>query len=464
MDALPIFVLLRQRPCWVIGGGVVAARKASLLLQAGAQVHVIAPALGQEMHRYVHAGQLHWHAMEFDPNTTHSLPRPVLIISATDDEQVSHNATRWAREQNILINTADVTELCDFILPAIVERGPITLAVSTGGRSPILARWIKGMLERCLPQGLGQVAHLLGQMRTRVKTALPTPAARKAFWERLLTPAFIEQAQDNPQQAQAHIEQALKQAHSLMPTGEVWLIGCGPGDPELLTLKAHRLLQQADVLLYDRLVDNRILDMARREAERIYVGKHAGDHALSQEQINALMIQRARAGQKVARLKGGDVYLFGRGGEEAHALAEAAIPFIVVPGLTTAVAVSAAYGIPLTHRDHAQAVTLITGHSRDGGLPYNWGALVQPNHTLVVYMGLKNLPHIRQALLDHGMDPHTPVALIENATRPDNRLLITDLAHCVAVRDQHGLKPPTLIIIGQVVKLHQELNHVQTLQ
>ena len=461
MNYLPIFIDLKDLPCWIIGGGVVAARKANLLIKAGADIHVIAPELGQEMRRYLSEGAIEWHQTTFSPDAVAELPRPRLMISATDDETVSHVAAEWARAHGILINTADVTELCDFILPAIIERKPVTVAVSTGGASPILARWIKGTLERCLPQGIGAVARLLGEARQHVKDALPTPEARKAFWERLLTPAFIEKAQKSPQNAAQELAQKLEDVKkSGTPlSGEVWLIGCGPGDPELLTLKAQRLLQQADVLLYDRLVDSCILDMARREAEQVYVGKHAGDHALSQEEINALMIERARAGQKVARLKGGDVYIFGRGGEEAQALVKAGIPFTVVPGITTAAAVSTQYGMPLTHRDYAQAVTLITGHSREGGLPYNWGALAQPNHTLVIYMGLKNLPLIREKLLDNGLAPDTPVALIENGTRPNARVLITDLDQCVTTRDQHALKPPTLIIIGEVVKLHTTLLH-----
>ena len=462
MNYLPIFIDLQDYPCWIIGGGVVAARKASLLIQAGATVHVIAPELGQEMRRYLDEGRIQWHQTIFSPDSIAHLPRPRLIISATDDEAVSHAAAEWARANDILINTADVTALCDFILPAIIERDPVTVAVSTGGASPILARWIKGVLERCLPHGIGAVARLLGEVRQQVKAALPTPDARKTFWERLLTPVFIEKAAKSPESAARDIAQKLDLAKmgETPSCGEVWLIGCGPGDPELLTLKSQRLLQQADVLLYDRLVDERILDMARREAERVYVGKHAGDHALSQEEINALMIERARAGQKVARLKGGDVYVFGRGGEEAEALVTAGIPFTVVPGITTATAVSAQYGMPLTHRDHAQAVTLITGHSREGGLPYNWGALAQSNHTLVIYMGLKNLPFIREQLLDNGMTADTPVALIENGTRSNHRVIITTLEQCVEARDHHQLRPPTLIIIGKVVQLHERIGHV----
>jgi len=465
MNHLPIFIDLKSQPCWLIGGGTVAARKAELLIKAGAVVHVIAPALGQEMRRFHQAGQVIWHARAFSPQAVGDLPHPRLIISATDDEAVSQQAADWARAHNILINTADVTELCDFILPAIIERDPVTVAVSTGGASPILARWIKGVLERCLPQGIDALARVLGDARAAVKAALPTPEARKAFWERLLTPVFIEKAQKFPQEATREIGEKLaceKVGDPPVQQGEVWLIGCGPGDPELLTLKAQRLLQQADVILYDRLVDARILDMARREAERVYVGKHAGDHALSQDEINALMIERARAGQKVARLKGGDVYIFGRGGEEAQALVEAGVPFTVVPGLTTAAAVSAQYGMPLTHREHAQAVTLITGHSREGGLPYNWAALAQPNHTLVIYMGLKNLPLIRDKLLANGLATDTPVALIENGTRPNARILVSTLDRCVADRDTHSLKPPTLIVIGEVVKLHEQLTTEDT--
>ncbi len=459
MNYLPIFIDLKDHSCWIIGGGAVAARKASLLIKAGAEVHVIAPKLSQELQRYLSEGKVRWHRASFSPEAVAELPRPLLIISATDDEAVSHQAAQWARERNILINTADVTELCDFILPAIIERAPVTVAVSTGGASPILARWIKGVLERCLPQGIGVVAQLLGNTREQVKAALPTPETRKTFWERLLTPKFIEKAQKNPENARFEILQKLdfEKKGETLSQGEVYLIGCGPGDPELLTLKAHRLLQQADILFYDRLVDSRILDLARREAEQMYVGKHAGGHTYTQEEINQLLIDAAKSGKKVARLKGGDPYIFGRGGEEVEALMTAGVEFLVVPGITTAAGAAALYGMPLTHRDMAQAVTFITGHSREGGLPYNWVSLAQPNHTLVIYMGLKNLPMIRAQLLDNGLDPATPVALIENATRPHAQVVTTTLSDCVEARDQYALKPPTLIVIGRVVQLHRAL-------
>jgi len=361
MDYLPIFIKLQQQICWVIGGGTIAARKASLLLEAGATVTVIAPGTKNEMARLIEQGRCHWLEHAFADADLESLPKPKLIIAATDDRQTNQAVYQWGESQGILVNVADQTDLCRFILPAIIDRAPLTIALSTGGRSPVLARILKAKLEAMIPAGFGRLTELLGQFRDQVKSKLTTVEKRKDFWESTLTPSLIEQsAQGDMQAAAQYIQQQLSNATNTDQTethrGEVYLIGAGPGDPELLTLKAHRFLQQADVVVYDKLVAPEIINLARREAERLFVGKSRGNHTLPQDQINHKLIELARQGLRVARLKGGDPYVFGRGGEEMAALQQQGIRATVIPGITAAVGCAASSGIPLTHRDYAKSV------------------------------------------------------------------------------------------------------------
>jgi len=458
MDYLPIFIKLQQQICWVIGGGTIAARKASLLLEAGATVTVIAPGTKNEMARLIEQGRCHWLEHAFADADLESLPKPKLIIAATDDRQTNQAVYQWGESQGILVNVADQTDLCRFILPAIIDRAPLTIALSTGGRSPVLARIRKAKLEAMIPAGFGRLTELLGQFRDQVKSKLTTVEKRKDFWESTLTPSLIEQsAQGDMQAAAQYIQQQLSNATNTDQTethrGEVYLIGAGPGDPELLTLKAHRFLQQADVVVYDKLVAPEIINLARREAERLFVGKSRGNHTLPQDQINHKLIELARQGLKVARLKGGDPYVFGRGGEEMAALQQQGIRATVIPGITAAVGCAASSGIPLTHRDYAKSVSFITGHKKAGAFEeVDYGRLADAGDTMVFYMGLHNAPKISAGLLAKGMAADTPVALIENGTCPQQKVWISDLQNFPNTIMEQSVQSPALILIGEVIK------------
>jgi len=458
MDYLPIFIKLQQQICWVIGGGTIAARKASLLLEAGATVTVIAPGTKNEMARLIEQGRCHWLEHAFADADLESLPKPKLIIAATDDRQTNQAVYQWGESQGILVNVADQTDLCRFILPAIIDRAPLTIALSTGGRSPVLARILKAKLEAMIPAGFGRLTELLGQFRDQVKSKLTTVEKRKDFWESTLTPSLIEQsAQGDMQAAAQYIQQQLSNATNTDQTethrGEVYLIGAGPGDPGLLTLKAHRFLQQADVVVYDKLVAPEIINLARREAERLFVGKSRGNHTLPQDQINHKLIELARQGLKVARLKGGDPYVFGRGGEEMAALQQQGIRATVIPGITAAVGCAASSGIPLTHRDYAKSVSFITGHKKAGAFEeVDYGRLADAGDTMVFYMGLHNAPKISAGLLAKGMAADTPVALIENGTCPQQKVWISDLQNFPNTIMEQSVQSPALILIGEVIK------------
>jgi len=458
MDYLPIFIKLQQQICWVIGGGTIAARKASLLLEAGATVTVIAPGTKNEMARLIEQGRCHWLEHAFADADLESLPKPKLIIAATDDRQTNQAVYQWGESQGILVNVADQTDLCRFILPAIIDRAPLTIALSTGGRSPVLARILKAKLEAMIPAGFGRLTELLGQFRDQVKSKLTTVEKRKDFWESTLTPSLIEQsAQGDMQAAAQYIQQQLSNATNTDQTethrGEVYLIGAGPGDPELLTLKAHRFLQQADVVVYDKLVAPEIINLARREAERLFVGKSRGNHTLPQDQINHKLIELARQGLKVARLKGGDPYVFGRGGEEMAALQQQGIRATVIPGITAAVGCAASSGIPRTHRDYAKSVSFITGHKKAGAFEeVDYGRLADAGDTMVFYMGLHNAPKISAGLLAKGMAADTPVALIENGTCPQQKVWISDLQNFPNTIMEQSVQSPALILIGEVIK------------
>ncbi len=468
MDYLPIFLNLKQQPCLIIGGGVVAARKADLLIKAGGTVTVIAPELKQEMQSHLQAEKIEWIKATFSPEMLDTLPRPKVVIAATDEETVNQAAYQACQARHIPINVADQTELCDFILPAIIERDPITIAVSTGGRSPILARIIKARLETLIPAGFGRLADWLGRVRPKIKSKIPSPEGRKAFWERLLNGSFVQKAMQNQTEAAEQLlEQTLQATLDSQtadnPQGEVYLIGAGPGDPDLMTFKALQLLQQADVVLYDRLVNPAILDMARREAERIYVGKKSKQHAIPQPNINQMLVDLAKQGKKVARLKGGDPYIFGRGAEEAEELVKHNIPFEVVPGITAAAGCSAYAGFPLTHREFSQSVTLITGHQQAGAAEIDYGRLAHSGDTMVFYMGIKNAPKIQQGLLSHGLSPDTPAAIIEKGTTPEQRNTYTTLGQLSKTIEQQQIQPPALMIIGEVIQVKERLVSQETL-
>jgi len=464
VDYLPIFVDIKNKPCLIVGGGAVAARKADLFIKSGAEVTVISPDLKTEMKRHLSLGDIAWHPHPFSEAEMQALGqenRPHYVISATDEETVNQAVYAYCQREGIPVNVADQTEYCDFILPAIVDRSPVTIAVSTGGRSPILARLMKARLEALIPAGFGRLAGVLGRYRKTVKTAISGTEQRKAFWETLLQSAFVDKAvQGRIVEAerilQTQIDQVSKTGQAL-PTGEVYLIGAGPGDPDLMTFKGLRLLQQADVILYDRLVAPEIVEMARREAERIYVGKKDKEHTLAQGDISQLMVDLAKQGKRVARLKGGDPYIFGRGAEEAELLVENDIPFEVVPGITAAAGCSAYAGFPLTHREFSQSVSLITGHQKEGESEVDYGRLAESGDTMVFYMGVKNAAKIQAGLLAHGMSESLPAAIIEKGTTPEQRTLITTLGELTETIKRQKVKPPALLVVGEVIKVRERL-------
>ncbi len=461
MDYLPIFVNIKDQHCLIIGGGAVAARKADLFIKAGAIVTVIAPELKTEMKYHLSHGKIVWQMDTFSIEAMASLTAPKYVISATDDEAVNQAVYHYCQQQGIPVNVADQTAYCDFILPAIVDRSPMTIAISTGGRSPVLARVMKARLEALIPAGFGRLANLVGAYRQKVKDSIKSLEGRKAFWEKLLDSSFIDKAvQGRIEAAEVILEQQIKDVTTegqALPVGEVYLIGAGPGDPDLMTFKGLRLLQQADVILYDRLVAPEIVEMARREAERIYVGKKDKWHTVQQIDISQMMVDLAKQGKRVARLKGGDPYIFGRGAEEAELLVKNDIPFEVVPGITAAAGCSAYAGFPLTHREFSQSVSLVTGHQQAGAEGIDYARLAQSGDTMVFYMGIKNAPKIQAGLVAHGMDPATPAAIIEKGTTPEQKVTITTLGELAVTIEENLVKPPALLIVGEVIKIRERL-------
>ena len=457
MDFLPIFLNLKKRPCVVIGSGEVASRKISLLLDAGAQVTVYAPALGESLRRWADEGKIKHVAQEF---RLEMLEGCALAIAATDDAAVNRRVSEAAKARGIPVNVVDQPDLCTFIMPSIIDRSPVTIAVSTGGRSPVLARLIRARLETMIPAGYGRLAKLVAAFRDKVKQRFKHPPHRRQFWEEVLQGRIAELVYSGQDKAaEKALQERIDSADgNKPPVGEVYLVGGGPGDPDLLTFRALRLMQQADVVVYDRLVSPAVLALVRRDAGRIYAGKERDNHALPQEDINHLLVRLAKEGKRVVRLKGGDPFIFGRGGEEIDTLAAEGIPFQVVPGITAAAGCAAYAGIPLTHRDYAQSVVFVTGHLQDGTVNLNWKALVQPDQTIVFYMGLHGIETICRELTRHGMPPTTLAALVQQGTTRNQRVLIGDLTTLPSIVEKAQVKAPTLIIVGDVVQLHDRLH------
>ena len=454
MDFLPIFLDIRGQPCLVVGGGEVAARKSALLLRAGARVTVLAPELSAAFDADFAAARIVHRAARFRDE---DLDGVAVAIAATSDDAVNRAVAAAARARRIPVNVVDQPALCSFILPSIIERAPLVVAVSSGGASPVLARLLRARLESLIPTGYGRLAALAGAFRDRVKARFKPPERRR-FWERVLQGPIAELVfSGRDAEARAALQATLEDTRLAFGGGEVSLIGAGPGDPDLLTFRALRLMQQADVVVYDRLVSRPVLDLVRLEAERIYAGKERAKHALPQEDINHLLVRLAREGKRVVRLKGGDPFIFGRGGEEIDTLAAEGIPFQVVPGITAAAGCASYAGIPLTHRDYAQSVVFVTGHMENGSMNLNWTALAQPGQTIVFYMGLLGIEVLCRELTAHGLPAATPAALIQQGTTPQQRVLTGTLASLPAIVRESGVKAPTLIIIGEVVRLRGRL-------
>ncbi len=458
LDHLPIFLQLRATPVAVVGGGQVAERKIELLLRVGAHVTVIAPRLCETLAARAAAGSLTHRAEAFAPPHLEGMR---LIIAATDRTEVNAAVSAAARARAIPVNVVDDAELSSFYFPAIIDRAPLIVAVGSGGQAPVLARWVREQIEALLPATLGSLARFIGERRKRVQRAL-APGARVAFWERIVRGAAgMRILHGDAHGARDEFERELHAAQlsGARRLGEVYLIGAGPGDPDLLTLRALQLLQQADVILYDRLVPEAILERARRDARRVFVGKDSNCEArrahTDQAQIEELMVRLARSGERVARLKGGDPFVFGRGGEEIHALARHGIPFTIVPGITAALAAAAAAAIPLTQRTIAQSLTFVTGHALDEQT-LDWAALARPHQTVVFYMGVAHLEHICARLGAAGAQPTRPVALIERATLPGQRVVRGTLASIAALAREARITPPALLLVGEVAALGAE--------
>lgn len=458
MDYLPLFTRLQQRRCLVVGGGVVALRKAGLLERAGALVSVVAPAVLPALEELAERSGGSVARRDYQPA---DLDGVVLVIASTDVAAVNRQVSADAQARQIPVNVVDDPELCSVVLPSIIDRSPIVIAISSGGRSPVLARQLRARLESWVPAAYGRLAELAGRFRERVAAAIPDPDRRRRFWEDTLEGPVAELVLAGREEA-ADAELVRQLATTPEPGGgEVYLVGAGPGDPDLLTFKALRLMQKADVVLYDRLVADEIVDLCRRDAERIYVGKARADHALPQGEINQLLVDLARQGKRVLRLKGGDPFIFGRGGEEIELLAAEHIPFQVVPGITAASGCASYAGIPLTHRDYAQSVRFVTGHLKDGTTDLPWAELVHGNQTVVFYMGLVGLAAICRELVHHGRAPETPIALIQQGTTRHQRVIVGTLDDMVERVAGAGVRAPTLLIVGEVVSLRERLGWFQ---
>ncbi len=455
MNFLPVFMDLRDQRCLVAGGGELAARKARLRLQAGARVTVVASALSPAF-----SGPDDWSRMERHPGpfVPAMLDGMSLAISASEDDATDRAVSAAARERKLPVNVVDRPELCSFVLPAIIDRDPIVVAVSSGGTAPVLARLLRARLETMIPASYGRLALLAARFRDEVKQRFSRPELRRVFWESVLQGPIAGLIHaGNETAAETALCQQLAEQSDGTPVGEVYLVGAGPGNPDLLTFRALRLMQQADVVVYDHLVADAVLELCRRDAERIYVGKERANHTMRQENINELLVEQAKKGRRVLRLKGGDPFIFGRGGEEIETLAENGVRFEVVPGITASSGVSAYAGIPLTHRDYAQSCMFVTGHLKDDSIDLDWDALARPNQTVVIYMGLLGLPVLCRELVAHGMTADTPACIVQQGTTDSQRVQVGTLETLPGLAVEQGFKAPTLIIVGHVVSLHSKL-------
>ena len=422
-----------------------------MLLEAGARVRVVAPKIDPVL-----AGQQRIEAIvaRFEPR---HLDGATLVIAATNDRSVNQQVSVQAKARNLPVNVVDDPELCSFIMPAILDRSPLMVAFSSGGASPVLTRMMRGKLETMIPQGYSRLAGFAERFREVVKQRVTNPEKRRIFWENVLDGVVAEKVLTGDESSAETMLQDMLANEDNIQRGEVYLVGAGPGDPDLLTFRALRLMQKADVVVYDNLVSKPIVEMTRRDAERIFVGKKRADHTMRQEEINELLVRLAKEGKRVLRLKGGDPFIFGRGGEEIESLAEHGIPFQVVPGITAASGVASYAGIPLTHRDHAQSCIFVTGHLKDGSMDLDWDVLARPRQTIVVYMGLYGLATLCTELIAHGMPDTTPAAIVQQGTTQNQRVITGTLATLAGLAQAEKLHAPTLIIVGGVVTLRKKL-------
>lgn len=453
MQYLPIFTKLDNKPVLVVGGGEVALRKCRAFLKARASVTLVAPWFCDELKEHAHNNEVTLIDTYFDES---HLDGKMLVIAATDRDEVNNNVFELANARNVFVNVVDDQPKCTFIFPSIVDRDPITIAISSAGTAPVLARRLREKLETLIPQHIGPLATLVGGFRDKVKKRFKHFSDRRQFWEGVFDSSVVSKVQTgDTQAAQQQLEQMLDAKAE--PEGEVYVVGAGPGDPELLTLKALQLMQQADVVVYDFLVSDEIMELVRRDADLICVGKRLGDHSVVQDDTNQMLVDLAKQGKKVCRIKGGDPFIYGRGGEEVQVLAANNVNYQIVPGITAAAGCSAYAGIPLTHRDHAQAIQFVTGHCKKDGQELDWQSLAKANQTLAIYMGVIKSPHIQSELLKHGRKADTPVAIIENGTRKNQRVVTGQLGELADLIQRNSIISPALLIIGEVAALHSQL-------
>ena len=477
MNTFPLFFKLEDRKVLIVGGGDVALRKADLLSRAGAAITILAPSISTEIQTLLsHTKYKAKHELIYENYNKAYMTGARVIIAATDDEALNHQIHADATELNIPVNVVDTPHLCDFIFPAIVDRNPIVIGISSNGKAPVLARLLRARLETLIPQGYGKLAKLAGDFRSEVKTKIPTLTGRRQFWEKAFegpvsqlmfagneTEAAAQLQTDLDKTASTISKKSAENNNSIEPqtlhnnVGEVYIVGAGPGDPELLTFKALRLMQQADIVYYDALVSPQVLDLCRRDADKVFVGKKRSNHALAQLGINELLVNSAKEGRRVVRLKGGDPFIFGRGGEEIESLRAHSIPYQVVPGITAANAAASYAGIPLTHRDHSQSVRFVTGFLKAGAPNNNFKSFLNTDETVVFYMGLHSLPRLTEGLIDAGRSSDTPIAIVSNASMPNQQVLTGTLADIVELQEKNQLPTPALLIMGDVVALHHDL-------
>ena len=456
MDHLPIFINIRKKPCIVIGGGDIALRKINLLLKAQAMVDCLSPSFSRDIKNLSKDGHITLINKGFDQTDIKDYS---IIIAATDDSSVNSLISSIAQVKNILVNVVDSPELSSFIMPSIVDRSPLIIAVSSSGKAPVLSRIIRAKLETVIPSAYGILANIAGEYRQKVKDRFSTIKDRRAFWEAVFSGVIAEKVfSGRISEAKEDIQRQLDDSVE-MDLGEVYLVGAGPGDPDLLTFKALRLIQQADVVLYDRLVSKGVMGLVRRDSELIYVGKKGGsDKSTKQVDINDQLVELAKSGKRVCRLKGGDPFIFGRGGEEIESLSEHGIPFQVVPGITAASGCSSYAGIPLTHRDYSQSCRFVTAHLKNGTTNLPWEEFIIDQQTIVFYMALSGANYICEKLMEYGMDKDMPIAIIEKGTMPEQKVYISSLIELPALLEREDIHAPTLMIVGEVVKLNEKLN------
>lgn len=458
MKQLPINLDIRGRKVIIDGGESIAARRAERALNAGGEVHIYSEVLSDEFLPYLDHPSLHVHKR---PPAERDFVSAILAYGTTEDPDRDAALYAMANDMRVLTNVADNLQYCDFITPSIIDRSPLVISISSGGAAPIISRILRARIEAIIPAAFGGFAEWAGNLRDKVMEKISDPAKRRQFWERTIDGSVSDlYLTGNIAGAEKRFNETLDSADdadSFSKLGEVYLVGAGPGDPDLLTFRALYLMQRADVVLYDRLLGDGIMDLVRRDAERIYVGKKAKNHTMEQEDISLLMVRLANEGKKVLRLKGGDPFIFGRGGEELETLAEAGIPFQIVPGITAASGCASYAGIPLTHRDHAQSCVFTTAHGKDGVLALDWELLAKPNQTVAVYMGLGSLDILTKEFIAHGVSSEMPVAVIDKGTRQDQQVIVGTLGDIYEKVSNVGLTGPSLSVIGTVVGLSETL-------